>query len=172
MASATITGKVEGLSELVARMDGFKKGVKNRALKRGMTKVARLGAKLTKAHLGSTRKLRSRDDRGTGQLKKSIGQKVYMKGGTVVTIIGPRTGFKIQVGTRTRGGKKSKPGDPIYHDPAKIAHLVEFGHAGPHPAPAHPFMRPAWRELKPEVYPIMAREVQVEIEKQAAKGRT
>jgi hypothetical protein len=27
--------------------------------------------------------------------------------------------------------------------PSKYAHLVEFGHGGPHPAPAHPFMIPA-----------------------------
>lgn len=26
---------------------------------------------------------------------------------------------------------------------APHAHLVEFGHGGPHPAPAHPFLRPA-----------------------------
>lgn len=26
---------------------------------------------------------------------------------------------------------------------APHAHLVEYGHGGPHPAPAHPFLRPA-----------------------------
>jgi HK97 gp10 family phage protein len=30
---------------------------------------------------------------------------------------------------------------------APHAHLVEYGHGGPHPAPAHPFVRPAWDEL-------------------------
>jgi HK97 gp10 family phage protein len=34
---------------------------------------------------------------------------------------------------------------------APHAHLVEFGHGGPHPAPAHPFMRPAWDSSKREV---------------------
>ncbi len=29
---------------------------------------------------------------------------------------------------------------------APHAHLVEFGHAGPHPAPPHPYMRPAIAE--------------------------
>lgn len=29
-------------------------------------------------------------------------------------------------------------------NPAKYAHLVEFGHGGPRPAPPHPFMRPAF----------------------------
>ena len=31
---------------------------------------------------------------------------------------------------------------------APHAHLVEFGHAGPHPAPPHPFVRPAWDEMR------------------------
>ena len=34
---------------------------------------------------------------------------------------------------------------------APHAHLVEYGHGGPHPAPAHPFVRPAWDEMKDEV---------------------
>jgi HK97 gp10 family phage protein len=34
---------------------------------------------------------------------------------------------------------------------APHAHLVEFGHGGPHPAPPHPFFRPAWDEMKSEV---------------------
>lgn len=31
---------------------------------------------------------------------------------------------------------------------APHAHLVEFGHGGPHPAPPHPFVRPAWDETR------------------------
>jgi HK97 gp10 family phage protein len=34
---------------------------------------------------------------------------------------------------------------------APHAHLVEYGHAGPHPAPPHPFVRPAWDESRDEV---------------------
>lgn len=34
---------------------------------------------------------------------------------------------------------------------APHAHLVEFGHGGPHPAPPHPFFRPAWDEIKESV---------------------
>jgi HK97 gp10 family phage protein len=34
---------------------------------------------------------------------------------------------------------------------APHAHLVEFGHGGPHPAPPHPFLRPAWDSCKEEV---------------------
>ena len=34
------------------------------------------------------------------------------------------------------------------HVPGNVAHLVEFGHGGPHPAPAHPFMRPSLDEKR------------------------
>jgi HK97 gp10 family phage protein len=34
---------------------------------------------------------------------------------------------------------------------APHAHLVEYGHAGPHPAPPHPFFRPAIDEIMPSV---------------------
>jgi len=34
---------------------------------------------------------------------------------------------------------------------APHAHLVEFGHGGPHPAPPHPFVRPAWDEIRDTV---------------------
>lgn len=34
---------------------------------------------------------------------------------------------------------------------APHAHLVEYGHGGPHPAPPHPFFRPAWDEVRGEV---------------------
>lgn len=34
---------------------------------------------------------------------------------------------------------------------APHAHLVEFGHGGPRPAPPHPFIRPAWDEVQETV---------------------
>lgn len=34
---------------------------------------------------------------------------------------------------------------------APHAHLVEYGHGGPHPAPPHPFFRPAWDEVRGSV---------------------
>lgn len=35
---------------------------------------------------------------------------------------------------------------------ARYAHLVEFGHGGPHPAPPHPFMAPAFDATVDEAY--------------------
>ena len=59
----------------------------------------------------------------TGNLKKSIKTKMvpYPVSGITVLVIGAK---------------------------APHAHLVEFGHGGPHPAPPHPFMRPAFDASK------------------------
>ena len=35
------------------------------------------------------------------------------------------------------------PGGVGIEQPTQVAHLIEFGHGGPHPAPAYPFMLPA-----------------------------
>jgi len=34
---------------------------------------------------------------------------------------------------------------------APHAHLLEFGHGGPHPAPPHPFVQKAWDDVREEV---------------------
>lgn len=38
----------------------------------------------------------------------------------------------------------------------RYAHLVEYGHGGPHPAPAHPFLEPAYNHHKDEAAEIIA----------------
>jgi HK97 gp10 family phage protein len=48
---------------------------------------------------------------------------------------------------------------------APHAHLVEFGHAGPHPAPPHPFVRPAWDEVKFQVAENIQRGLQKAVER-------
>src|SRR5262249_3315811 len=106
-------------------------------------------------------------------LRKSLGFKVRTYGDKVVGIIGPRTGFRTIVGYRTYGkdgtrlGVRERVKKPIYEDPAKIAHLVEFGHGGPHPAPAHPFLRPAFDGTKKEAQDTVTDETWKEIEKEA-----
>jgi HK97 gp10 family phage protein len=74
-----------------------------------------------------------------GTLKKSIGRKrkAYRNSGIYVNVIGPRRGFRQVIGISSKGAL-------IYEDPVNIAHLVEFGHGGPRPAPPHSFMRAAW----------------------------
>jgi hypothetical protein len=59
--------------------------------------------------------------------------------------------------------RKNRPGRK--HRPSKIAHLIEEGHAGPHPAPAHPFMRPGYEAKKGEVFAVIAEDVARGVEK-------
>ncbi len=49
-------------------------------------------------------------------------------------------GWSVQIGV-----KRSEAG-------AAYSNPVEYSHAGPHPAPAHPFVRPAFDEGKEEAY--------------------
>lgn len=44
--------------------------------------------------------------------------------------------------------------------------FVEYGHAGPHPAIAHPFMRPAFDHNVDQAYSIIRDELIKELEKQ------
>ena len=48
---------------------------------------------------------------------------------------------------------------------AFYAPFVEFGHGGPHPAPPHPFMRPAYDATKEQAYGIIRDRLNEEINK-------
>lgn len=62
-------------------------------------------------------------------------------------------------------GKKDHPSVIVGVDRKKAphAHLVEFGHGGPHPAPAHPFLRPALTAFKRAAVDLMGREIKQRI---------
>jgi HK97 gp10 family phage protein len=62
------------------------------------------------------------------------------------------------------GIEKGLVGD---ENPALYGHLVEFGHAGPHPAPAHPFMIPA-AEAEREPYLDRCRDAGKNVERDMA----
>ena len=50
-------------------------------------------------------------------------------------------------------------------DDAFYASFVEFGHGGPHPAPPHPFLRPAYDTTKEQAYAIIRERLGQEISK-------
>jgi HK97 gp10 family phage protein len=182
----TIRAKVDGLDGLLVRLDRLKQGMRNKILRPALRKGSSIISKAAKANLRAGAKAAGikvmaknktgqvsaesvtaqRETRRFGILERSIGVSMDTKGGSVVAKIGPRTGFKEQIGVRIRKGTKSNIGDAVYESAANIAHLVEFGHAGPHPAPAHPFLRPALDNNKAAVQSIMA----VEIEKGLLKA--
>lgn len=74
------------------------------------------------------------------QNEESIARAVELKART-------STAFKDVTGTLRKRIKAKKSryefGGWIVEARAPHAHLVEFGHGGPNPAPAHPFLRPA-----------------------------
>jgi len=84
-----------------------------------------------------------------GTLKKSLTKKVkvFRSSGTVLGLMGP---------SKARARTFITPAGPILVDPARYAHLVEFGHGGPRPARAYPFMRPAYDSQRSAAQAILA----------------
>jgi HK97 gp10 family phage protein len=162
----------DSLTAALRRLNGLKPGRRNAILRTATTKSTRIIAKAAKGNLSARRKTQKKEGIARlGLLQKSIGIKVKVYNNAVVGLVGPRKGFKQQVGVRKKGGAKSKTGDPIHHDPANIAHLVELGHGGPHPAPAYPFLRPAFENNKKQVERIFIDEVATGMRKLAAQGK-
>ena len=99
--------------------------------------------------------------RRTGLLRKSLGtaQKKYGHSGTIYTIVGPRTGFKSQVGTR-------RDGSPIWANPHKYAHLVEYGSKRSKPAR---FLRKAFDAHRSSIVSALGSALAAGISREAAK---
>jgi hypothetical protein len=74
----------------------------------------------------------------TGALRRSLGFAVDSRGEGRVGI---RRGFDTI--TPGRSGSALTANGARAHRPTKIGHLIEFGHGGPHRAPAYPFLKPA-----------------------------
>lgn len=134
---------------MIGRLNGIKTSVANKYLRQGVNKAARLVKKIAKDKLKTGKGAKADKARQVGDLgilRESIDFKVRVYGDNkVLGVIGPARGHAKEIGTVQTGPNAGKP---IIEDPAKIAHLVEFGHGGPHPAPPHPFMRPAYEEAK------------------------
>ena len=72
----------------------------------------------------------------------------------------PRSGLlrgslKIRSGSRKHGSARVTVGVHSGEAGAKYANPVEHGHGGPHPAPPHPFVRPAFDARAEEAYEEM-----------------
>lgn len=173
--------KMTGDKELAAKFSSLPGRLQKGALRRGVTKGARI---VTKSAGGGVTKR-------TGLLKKSLGQRVKtFPSGVVFGIVGARRGFRVLVSEfRNRGGAlglrktvsrsgvkfvkvvlKSGRGLKIgqYIDPAKYSHLVERGHRkgrGRSAARPRPFLDPAWKTTRKEVTRSLHQEVLAEVAK-------
>lgn len=106
-----ITGTIVGLKECQEALRQLPGKLQRRILRPAMTKA-------TKPILMAVKRLAPRD---TGMLRKSITRKVVTyKSGTLVAVIGPDTKHRVEA---TRRGRSK----PMVVNPAKYAHLVEFG---------------------------------------------
>lgn len=171
--SFTIRGRIEGLEQTIQRLDGLKKSVRNRILKKATRQAARVVLKAAKAKCPAE----------TGWLKKSLGIKVGVsrRKGRVYGLIGPRT---TEVKDKKTGQRKlTSFGKRIMASgtkrrPAHYAHLVEFGHVirraegGPEfgRVAAKPFLRPAWDTSRDAAFQAFARAVNEELRKEGPGG--
>lgn len=118
-----------------------------------------------------------------GLLKKSIGMNVKKIGSSITARVGPRTGFRVKVGTKKlRKDSMAKMRDgtrilaaaagsevPVYKDPNKYSHLVELGTSR---SPANPFIRPAIDSASGEVLTAMSDGLSKYLTKTVAKVRS
>ncbi len=119
--------KITGLKELNKRLSELPKELQKNAsmsvLRAGLKPIVRKAKQKAPVGEGAT----------AGLLKKSIGGRVKKVKGEITARVGPRSGFRIQVGTKADG-------KPIYKNPLNYAWPVEVGTST---ASARPFMRPA-----------------------------
>jgi HK97 gp10 family phage protein len=114
---------IEGIEELESQMQRLIGTVSADKVEPILLDAAKVVAKDAKA----------RAPKGeTGNLKKGIVAKKTRRKGGVSAALGLNVGEAAPAITAIDFRK------------APHAALVEFGHGGPHPAPAHPFFRPAW----------------------------
>jgi HK97 gp10 family phage protein len=182
---------LSGVPKLVRKLAELDKKVCKKALRDGVNEATKPILKDARARVPVDTKL----------LKKALGRKVvsYRVGLSVVGIVGVRKHMEGKKGQRKRGSKwrvkvgTDSAGKPVYMDPIKYAHLVEFGtrpHAiakgdrlarkgrkgkkvqlgGRHPGTKpHPFLRPAMDGGRRAAVATVKRFLQAAIEAAAEK---
>jgi HK97 gp10 family phage protein len=161
------------IQALARKLNEFDRKASRKAIKKGVNEATKLVTADAKANV----------PRKTGLLKKSIGRRVRSyRGGTVISgIVGPRSGFA----TVLASGKKVNP--------AKYAHLVEFGRKAVRVKKAalladkfakqvfgvevaavapRPFLRPAWDKNETRAVGELAKALNEAIAEFARGART
>ena len=119
-------------------------------------------------------------------IAKSIGtkQKTYTRNGVVVTVVGPRSGFKdeqtghnpdntahlVEYGTPPHTIESKKMMSNLNNPHADAENIEVFGYTVEHPGSApFPFMRPALEERRPATLGIYRRELAKGVELESMK---
>ena len=152
--------KLEGLKDALDSLQSVGRTVRNKILRKALNDATQpiLASAKARAAIGPTR-----------QLRRSLGRRVktYRLSGAVVAVIGPRRGYRVLV---------ERAGRQVPHDPAKIAHLVEYGHVVVRGGkvvghtPPHPFMAPAMEENRTQAVSLISSRIANELDRLAAKG--
>jgi hypothetical protein len=159
-----ITGLEQILANVRAIGDGSKQVVRQAVAKGGQVMAKHLKKRVPVGKAKGIDKLGQ--FKNLKLLQKSIGSKVKTYRGKAVAIIGARVGFKAAMGIRTRGGDK---GSLWYQDPSNIAHLVDLGHGGPHPAGGRFFRVHTLNDATSETADVMQQVLEQGLEKLANK---
>ena len=136
--------KTKGFSDAANDLIKLSERVSNE----GMNRALKAGAKIVFKEM--RRQARIDPKRRTGNLYKSIKTGKVLK---TVRHTQYATEKYIKIGT-----KEEALGGYAPH-----AHLVEYGHGGPAPAPPHPFVRPAFDRKEGEAFAEMRRVLGEEI---------
>ncbi len=149
---------IDGMKEVLGMLGNIRKrATRNRIARKAVTKAAQEVTKASKREM-------VHEDR-TKALRKSQGYRVKTYQDTAVAIVGARGNYQT---TWTSGSGRVYPVNPVYYD-----HLVEQGHAGPHPAKPFPHLKPAWLASKEQCKAIMEQVLSEEFYKEMAKlGRS
>ena len=166
MSDSTFT--VTGLKELFEKLKELPDKLVNRSIVRVNKEVmtSMLDRAIELAPVGVT-----------GKLRESLGikTKVYKRQGRVFTIIGPTLGHAVlipgkYVPNHSASFWSGRTMTAHWHDPVRIAHLVERGHGGPKPAGAHSFLGAAARSQLSLIEPRYAAAMRTEIDRLVRKG--
>jgi HK97 gp10 family phage protein len=174
---AFVKARLEGVEKALKALGDVSRTVRNKVLRKAVNASSRVVLAAAKSLV----------PRGTGMLRRSLAVRVqtYRASGKVVGIIGPRTGTSGSGAKRKQtsfGAKMAQTGQ----NPAKYAHLVEFGRAtvsvskakvlsdgstifgrSVKAVPPRPFLRPAFESNKSAVVAQMGEIIAAEIERLA-----
>ena len=96
------------------------------------------------------------------QAAEPVLQKMQQNAKTDPKMITHKLHNSIKIGKvvkRRKGGYRVTVGVHRSDGGAEYANPVEFGHGGPHPAPPHPFVRPAFDAAADEAYDRVKRDL-------------
>ena len=147
---ALVSLEIKGLEPLLEKLDGLGTRLRNRILRSAFRVAAEPIISDAQASL----------DRNSAQggLGDAVQLKIatYKRGKILVLIVGARSHLGDLVSSQ---GRKY---------PRNIAALLEFGHGGPTPARAYPFMRPAFDRQGGRFIPIVNDELADELQQMSA----